>query len=198
MKKIENIEGYYIPVSREAYDKLLEMWYDDTGWTYEKHVNGYSAKYFFIDEEGIIDGYISDWNPNFAYLHSDGFFYDEPETERKQMTLQDLENGMIIEHADGTIGIWLSGTSIRSDGGISSNMLNGDLTSDTKEFTIVKVYSAPTTRKNYNSNFDFWFSDKNILKHCTLLWEREHPFEMTMEEALEELSKLKGKKVEIV
>ena len=116
------------------------------------------------------------------------------------MTLQDLENGMIIEHVDGTLGIWLSGTSIRHDGGISSNDLDNDLTPKNERFTnftITKVYSVPTTEYNYNANFNHWFRDKNILKHCTLLWERENPIEMTMEEALKELSKLKGKKVKI-
>ena len=197
MKKIENLEGYYIPVSREAYDKLLEIGYYDTNGSYEKHVEDYQPKYFFV-RGNLLDGTsCSNWS-DIAYLHSDGFFYDEPESERKQMTLQDLENGMIIEHTDGTLGIWLSGTSISHVGGISSDMLNNDLTSDIQDFTVTKVYSTPTTKENYTASFIYWFRVKNILKYCTLLWEREKPIEMTMEEALAELSKLKGKKVTIV
>ena len=196
MKKIESLEGYYIPISREAYDKLLEMGYDDTRWTYEKHTNKYGAKWLFVVDATITS--ISKYNGwDIAYLHSDGFFYDEQETERKQMTLQDLETGMIVEHADGILGIWISGTSISCNGGISSDMLNNDLTSDDQGFVIVKVYSTPTTKEDYNAGFNYWFRDKNILNYCTLLWEREKPIEMTMEEALEELSKLKGKKVKI-
>ena len=191
MKKIENIDGHYIPVSREAHAKLLEM---------EYHVNVHHTKYFLVRGNVVINFDSISTGHDIAYLHSDGFFYDEPETERKQMTLQDLENGMIIEHADGTIGIWLSGTSISHVGGISSNMLENDLSSNAvwSDYAIVKVYSAPTTKENYNADFDCWFRDRNILYYCTLLWEREEPIEMTMEAALEELAKLKGKKVTIV
>ena len=196
MKRIENIEGYYIPISHETYNKLLEMWYRKGPLSYEEHTVQWNANWLIV-RNNVIGNSINRSHDKIAYLHSDGFFYDEPEIKRKQMTLQDLENGMIVEHADGFIGIWLSGTSIRCCGGISSDMLNNDLYSNLQGLTIIKVYSTPTTKERYNAHFNYWFRDKNILKHCTLLWEREEPIEMTMEEALEELFKLKGKQVKI-
>jgi len=94
------------------------------------------------------------------------------------MKKSDLETGMIVKTRDGKMRLMISGTAIsyNDGGGVSENFLNEDLTSvSLLNGDIDAVFSAPTRNDSYNADMNFWFKNnfKNILKYCTLLWERK-------------------------
>jgi len=112
------------------------------------------------------------------------------------MKKKDLKTGMIVRTNEGELRVMLAGTAIGvgKSGGIINDRINSDLTVDCGDRDITHVYSEPQKATDLSGNFEFWLKDDNILKHCELLWERQPPQEMTLEEVNKEL----GYKVKII
>ena len=90
------------------------------------------------------------------------------------MTKNQIKDGMIVEHREGHLGIWIGGTSITMrKGGHGSSRLNDDLTNaaGVAGWDIVRVYSP--TKRDYAASLGHWLEDKKILQYCTVLWDRD-------------------------
>lgn len=128
---------------------------------------------------------MADWSVNRAYE----ILFENEET-RKEFTQADLETGMVVETRDENRYFVLEQEGrikvIDMDGSCLSEIYD-DLTADKKEDDIMVVYQAPA--------FDDVTEIADLyMKNGYVLWERQEPREMTLEEVEKEL----GYKIKIV
>lgn len=87
------------------------------------------------------------------------------------MKKSDLKTGMIAETDKGCLRLCLGGTLISfQNGGIPISEFDKNLAEGNGE-TIIKVWEPQSY--DYCANMRFWFKDKEILRHCELIWERK-------------------------
>jgi len=116
--------------------------------------------------------------------------------EEKMFCKSDLKTGMRVETRDGSVYVILLGT--ENDGDVLVNKSWMSLTDyDDSLILISSYYHNLDIAKVYKQPYlpvDLF----NIEKCGALLWERIIPLQYTVSEAQAELSKLKGKEVQII
>ena len=137
-----------------------------------------------IDEEGYCEDCPEDYGyevNSVCIERADGcrvcWDIEIPGTEDKEMTRDDLKDGMICEQRDGDLMMWLNGNLIgekRWCSGIGRDLKD---TYGNEECDIVKVYKTNAYK----------LSDVLSQKYLTLIWERKEPKEMTLEDIEREL-----------
>lgn len=100
-----------------------------------------------------------------------------PGTEDKEMTRDDLKDGMVCEQRNGNRHIWLNGMLRRictccSGTGMDLKDKDGE-----ERFDIIRVYTTVGTTLSKMLDYD----------NLTLIWERKEPKEMTLEDIEREL-----------
>lgn len=111
------------------------------------------------------------------------FFPDE--LELAPFTKADLKDGMVVECHNGDRYLVVNDRLINHEGWLRISNFSNNLSSDSVEFTIDKVYET------IGYNFQTLFNDGKL----TLIWERE---ELAKKMTVEEIEKELGYKVEII
>lgn len=108
---------------------------------------------------------------------------------QKEFTKEDLKDGMVVQYRNGDKRMVINEALIGEDGYTYKYYFQEDLTHrDLKSLNIVGVYKT----QNY-SNFGDMLSDDNL----ELIWERNEPKKMTIEEMRKKLEELTGEQIEI-
>lgn len=110
----------------------------------------------------------------------------------KEFTKADLEDGMVVEQRDGNRYLVLAGLAVRECGHneISGYTNNLEWYGTYRGGDIVKVYRIiPESLGNIGEVF--------IKSNLELIWEREEPKKMTVEEMKQKLEELTGEEIEV-
>lgn len=100
-----------------------------------------------------------------------------PETEDKEMTRDDLKDGMVCEQRNGNRHIWLNGMLRRICTCCSGTGMDLKDEDGYEEFDIIRVYTTVGTTLSKMLDYD----------NLTLIWERKELKEMTLEDIEREL-----------
>lgn len=108
----------------------------------------------------------------------------------KEFTKADLEDGMVVEYNDNYFGkrLVVGGFLIGEDGYVDLGDYNENLKSVVSDLEIVRVYKIKCMGK-----ISSIMEDHNL----ELIWEREKPKKMTVEEMRQKLEELTGEEIEV-
>lgn len=107
----------------------------------------------------------------------------------KEFTKADLKSGMVVEYRDGDRRLVIDKYLAGKDSHYELSAYNENLENEYHRLTIMKVFKI--CRRAILGNI---LDDDNL----ELIWEREEPKKMTIEEMRKKLEELTGEEIEIV
>ena len=150
-----------------------------------RNISNLQEKYDYVGKTYIIkntQGIHSEYGQSYGIGQTYVVYENELEFV---FTKADLKSGMVVECHNGDRYLVVNDRLINHEGWLRISNFSNNLSSDSVEFTIDKVYET------IGYNFQTLFNDGKL----TLIWEREAPAKkMTVEEIEKEL----GYKVEII
>ena len=188
-KNEENKIAVHCKTEEEAKDFCERMHEQGMKWcsgeSYLKETN-----YKFCEEEIC---YIKGEFSPYQYYKSNGYeILEWSDYMNKEFTKADLEDGMVVEQRDGNRYLVLAGLAVRECGHneISGYTNNLEWYGTYRGGDIVKVYRIiPESLGNIGEVF--------IKSNLELIWEREEPKKMTVEEMKQKLEELTGEEIEV-
>lgn len=189
-KNEENKIAVHCKTEEEAKDFCERMHEQGMKWcsgeSYLKETN-----YKFCEEEIC---YIKGEFSPYQYYKSNGYeILEWSDYMNKEFTKADLEDGMVVEQRDGNRYLVLAGLAVRECGHneISGYTNNLEWYGTYRGGDIVKVYRIiPESLGNIGEVF--------IKSNLELIWEREEPKKMTVEEMKQKLEELTGEEIEVM
>lgn len=145
------------------------------------------TNYKFCEEEMC---YIRGEFSPYQYYKSKGYeILEWSDYMNKEFTKADLKSGMVVEYRDGDRRLVIDKYLAGKDYHYELSAYNENLENEYHRFTIMKVFKI--CRRAILGNI---LDDDNL----ELIWEREEPKKMTIEEMRKKLEELTGEEIEIV
>ena len=128
---------------------------------------------------------------SYRYYNSEGYeILEWSDYMQKEFTKSDLKSGMVVEYNDNYFGkrLVIGGFLTGEDGYADLGVYNENLKSVVSDLKIVRVYKIKCMGK-----ISSIMEDHNL----ELIWEREKPKKMTVEEMRKKLEELTGEEIEV-
>lgn len=188
-KDVDNKIAVHCKTEEEAKDFCRQMykhgmaWESGNGYLSCTHYEVYKGETCYIGF-GMFSSY--------RYYNSEGYeILEWSEYMNKEFTKVDLKSGMVVEYNDNYFGkrLVVGGFLIGEDGHADLGDYNENLKSTASDLEIVRVYKIKHIGK---------ISSIMKNRNLELIWEREKPKKMTVEEMRQKLEELTGEKIEVM